>query len=161
MSLGELVSLWCPRPKMKHCPRVMPQVSLWCPNMSQGYVPIYAPFPHTFAHTCGLSAETHEISATPITVKISLVDLGVALLCNSPNVQAWTSCSYWPKGRHILRLGELANINTFNNVETSYFTPPKKCYLSQRFDVRRTSWSRLDCLQLDGARDLEITWSHV
>ena len=26
---------------------------------------------------------------------------------------------------------------------------------------RPTSWSRLDCLQLDGARDLEITWSHV
>jgi len=27
--------------------------------------------------------------------------------------------------------------------------------------ARRTSWSRLvDCLQLDGARHLEITWSH-
>jgi len=29
------------------------------------------------------------------------------------------------------------------------------------FDVRRTSRSHLDCLQLDGSRDLEITWSHV
>jgi len=27
----------------------------------------------------------------------------------------------------------------------------------QRFDVRRTSWSRLDCLHVDGARDVEIT----
>ena len=32
----------------------------------------------------------------------------------------------------------------------------------QPFHVRRTCWSRLlDCLQLNGARDLEVTWSHV
>jgi len=47
------------------------------------------------------------------------------------------------------------------HLKTSYSTQLKYVTLWQQFNVCRTSWLRLDCLQLYGARDLEITWSHV
>jgi len=50
---------------------------------------------------------------------------------------------------------EIHLAGTINNVETSYFTQLKM------LPNDNVSMSRLDCLQLDGARDLEIACSHV
>ena len=51
-------------------------------------------------------------------------------------------------------------IDSFSNANTSYSTPVSIVTYWQRFDVRWTSWlSLVDCLQLDGSRDLEITWT--
>jgi len=53
------------------------------------------------------------------------------------------------------------SVGTINNLKTSYSTQLKYVTEWRHFDVRWTSWSHLDCLQLDGARNLDITWSHV
>jgi len=55
---------------------------------------------------------------------------------------------------------EIHSVGTINNVETSYFTQLKICYLMTTFRLSM-SVGHLDCLQLDGACDLEITWYHV
>ena len=58
---------------------------------------------------------------------------------------------YWQKQKGCIIAAVIFQHNSTlrNNVETSYFTQLKMCYQWQRFDVHQTSWSRLDCLQLD------------
>ena len=93
-------------------------------------------------------------------------------LCPRPR---WERLQRSPRRPSSWRRGVAAPKNSTSPLSTLWTSTPlfSRIFLSrpwhvwnyviwwQRFNVRWTSWSRLDCLQLNGTSDLEITWSYV